>query len=273
MSEAELVQRLKDGDESAFEEFVLTRGARATGVARRLLGSGPDAEDAVQDAFLSAWKAMGLFDGRSALSTWFHRITVNAAIARLHSRSRRKEVPMNDLGLEDSGTDSDADRPDPKPDPVAQAELARIVWGVIENLPDADRAVLVLRDVEEVPSKDVAAALRVSDAAVRQRLHRARQVVAERLQPVLCESRALTCGGRVDLLFDYIDEALERDLRIPVDEHLMACPKCRGFLGLYRETVATPRRSVPQFESPELPVDRRQALLAAVRHMREADAG
>ncbi|HSB64517.1 MAG TPA: sigma-70 family RNA polymerase sigma factor [Thermoanaerobaculia bacterium] len=271
MTEIELVQRLKGGDGSAYEEFVRAHGARALGVARRLLGDGPDAEDAVQDAFLSAWKAMGQFDGRAALSTWLHRITINAAIARLKSRTRRRETPMDTFDPDPSGDESGGNVPDPKPDPVAQADLARIVWGEIEELPDEERAVLVLRDVEEFPSKEVAAALGISDAAVRQRLHRARQALAERLQPVLCESRELTCGGRLDLLFDYIDEALERDLRVPVEEHLMACPKCRGFLGLYRETVAAPRHSASQLEPPELPAERRRSLLAAVRRLRDAD--
>jgi RNA polymerase sigma-70 factor (ECF subfamily) len=271
MSEAELVRRLKEGDGPAYEEFVGTHGTRALGVARRLLGDGPDAEDAVQDAFLSAWKAMDQFDGRATLSTWLHRITVNAAIARLKSRTRRKETSMDAPGPDPSGDDIGGDFADPRPDPIVQADLARIVWGGIQELPDEERAVLVLRDVEEFPSKDVATALGISDAAVRQRLHRARQSLAERLRPVLCEGRELTCGGRLDLLFDYIDEALESDLQAPVEKHLKDCPKCRGFLSLYRETVAAPRRAAFDLESPELPAERSRSLLAALRRQREAD--
>ena len=145
MTEIELVQRLKGGDGSAYEEFVRGHGARALGVARRLLGDGPDAEDAVQDAFLSAWKAMGQFDGRAALSTWLHRITINAAIARLKSRTRRRETPMDAFDPDPSGDESGGNVPDPKPDPVAQADLARIVWSRIEELPDEERAVLLAR--------------------------------------------------------------------------------------------------------------------------------
>lgn len=272
MTEAELLQRLKNGDESAYEDVVRTHGARAYGVARRFLEDGPDAEDAVQDAFLSAWRAIGQFDGRAALSTWLHRITVNAALARLNARSRRHETPMDDILLNPSGTEDSTELPDTRPDPLVQAELAQLVWTAVKGLEDNDRAVLVLRDVEEFPSKEVAARLGISDSAVRQRLHRARQAIAERLRPVLCEGRELTCGGRIDLLFDSIDGSLELALQLPVRDHLAACPKCRSFLELYRETIAAPRHSASWLEPDELPEGQRSAILAATRSRGDAGA-
>jgi uncharacterized protein with PIN domain len=156
-------------------------------------------------------------------------------------------------------------------DRAERAELARHVWGAIEELGEADRAVLVLRDVEEVPSKDVAAALGVSDAVIRQRLHRARLAVAERLHPALRESRRPECGGRLDLLFDYIDESLEAELSKPLSEHLASCAKCRGFLWHYRRTIAAPRESV-EADGVELPERRRQLVLEAALKGRWNDA-
>ncbi len=252
--------RRRDGD--AYERLVDTHGARARAVARRILGDGGDADDAVQDAFVAVWKGIDGFDGRAALSTWLHRIVVNASLARLKARVRRREVAMEDsrgAGAEDAGVAAER-----TPDALERAALARQVWDAIEELGDDERAALVLRDVEELPSREVAAALGVSDAAVRQRLHRARRAVAERLRPELREARDPACGGRLDLLFDYIDESLEQELRAPVAEHLLACRKCRGFLGLYRRTIAAPRESAPGAGAPR-GEGRKRALLAALR--------
>ena len=238
--------------------------AKVLAVARRVLGSGGDAEDAAQDAFLAAWRGIAGFDGRSSLGTWLHRIALNAAIARLKARARRKEVAM-----QDGPADGAADLPSlGEADPAQRTELARKVWGAIEELGDVDRAVLVLRDVEEVSSKEVAEALGLTDATVRQRLHRARQVVAERLRPSLREDRKIVCGGRLDLLFDYIDESLEKELMTPVFEHLASCAKCRGFLGAYRQTIVAPRESADALESVDLPERRKRRVLEAARTLR-----
>ena len=96
-SEVGLVARLRAGDESAYAELVRAQGPRMLAVARRLLRSDDDAADAVQEAFISAFRAIGNFEGGAKLSTWLHRIVVNAALMRLRNRARRPEVSIDEL--------------------------------------------------------------------------------------------------------------------------------------------------------------------------------
>jgi len=83
--------------------------------------------------------------------------------------------------------------------------------------------------------------LQLSDASVRQRLHRARQVIAERLRPELCEAESITCGGQLDLLFDYLDDLLGADVRVPVIDHVTGCDTCQTLASKYRSTIRAPR--------------------------------
>ena len=91
-----LVERLRAGDDEAYEHLVREHTGRMLAVARRILGNDDDAGDAVQDAFLSAFKSLDRFEGGSKLSTWLHRITVNAALGRL--RRRRKQAEAKKAG-------------------------------------------------------------------------------------------------------------------------------------------------------------------------------
>src|SRR5262245_22667814 len=87
--EAERLSALRAGDPAAFEELVRAEGGRLLMVARRLVGNEEDARDALQDAFLSAFRSIDRFQGGSRISTWLHRIVVNAALIRLRTRRRR----------------------------------------------------------------------------------------------------------------------------------------------------------------------------------------
>lgn len=243
-----LVNQLRQGEAGAYDQLVKTHSDRVRGVAARVLGNGSDAEDAAQETFLAAWRGIGGFDGRSALSTWLHRIALNTSLAILRSKSRKREIAMTDISVRRADDPPGGGRvlepEDDRPDPVEQADVARLVWKAVEELPEEYRLVLVLRDVEEMPSKEVAATLALSDATVRQRLHRARRAVAERLRPELCSGARLTCGGRLDLLLDWIDGQLEPDLQVPVRGHLDSCPACQDLLTQYRETIAATKKAL-----------------------------
>ncbi|MCB9840397.1 MAG: sigma-70 family RNA polymerase sigma factor [Phycisphaeraceae bacterium] len=192
--EADLVRRLKAGQDEAFEELVRSLTPRLLAVARRATRTEADAEDAVQDAFLSAFKAIGLFDGRSTLSTWLHRIVVNAALMKARKASTRRETSIEALlPTFEGGHHTASPRAwtgvgsggDVTEGGGVGIERRRALWEAIARLPEEFRDVLLMRDVEQMESKAVAAALGISDALVRQRLHRARQALVKMLEPVM----------------------------------------------------------------------------------------
>ncbi len=183
--DAAYLAALRSGDDTAYELLVRQHGARLIAVARRLLQNDEDARDAVQDAFLSAFKSLHQFDGQCSLSTWLHRISVNSALMKLRSRKRRPEQNIDDL-LPQFVADGHAAEPatawDQTADSLAeQRELRKVVRENIERLPELYRTVLLLRDIEELSTDETARLLGVTLTAVNTRLHRARQALRTRL--------------------------------------------------------------------------------------------
>ncbi len=186
--EAALVARLQAGDDAAFEELVKGSSGRMLAVARRLLPREADAHDAVEDAFLSAFRALVRFDGRSRLTTWLHRITVNACLMKLRSQRRRPERQIEDF-LPTFLPDGHQTRPSrawtqSTLDALADREKRLLIREHIARLPEHYRLVLVLRDIEELSTEETASALGLTTNAVKTRLHRARQALKELLDPV-----------------------------------------------------------------------------------------
>jgi RNA polymerase sigma-70 factor (ECF subfamily) len=183
--EAPLVSRLKAGDEDAFRTLVTAHGARMLSVARRYLRDEGHAQDAVQDALLSAFRAIGSFKGDSRLSTWLHRIVVNAALMKLRSQQRRPEESIEDLlprFLEDGHfADPPKEWHEGAEEALGRVEVRELVRREIQKLPDSYRSVLMLRDIEELDTGETARLLEISPNAVKVRLHRARQALRERL--------------------------------------------------------------------------------------------
>ncbi|MBI1853148.1 MAG: sigma-70 family RNA polymerase sigma factor [Planctomycetes bacterium] len=184
--EAELTERLRRGDDAAFETLVREYGGRMLVVARRLLGSEDDARDAVQDAFLSAFRRIDSFEGSSRVSTWLHRIVVNAALMKMRSRRCRPEKSIEDLlpRFDDGGdwiaSTSSLGLPG---DVVAERrETREVVRRAIDQLPDTYRTVLLLRDIEELDTEEAAKVLGITPNAVKIRLHRARQALRTLLE-------------------------------------------------------------------------------------------
>jgi RNA polymerase sigma-70 factor, ECF subfamily len=180
-AEASLIARLKAGDEAAFAEVVEAQAGRCLAVARRFMRTDDDAQDAVQDAFLSMFRNIDRFDGQSRLSTWLHRIVVNACLMKLRARSRRPETSIESL-LPSFVEDGHQSRPSTHwpEDPAAgleQRELRALVRRRIDELPEPYRNVLLLRDIEGLDTAETAAVLGLSETAVKTRLHRARQAL------------------------------------------------------------------------------------------------
>jgi RNA polymerase sigma-70 factor (ECF subfamily) len=179
-NEPVIVERLRQGDEAAFELLVRRYAGRMLAVAKRLVRDEEEARDAVQDALLSAFRSVHRFEGGSQLGTWLHRIVVNSALMRLRSRRRRPECSIEDL-LPVFGPDGHrALRPDEAEGADVQLErdqVRAVLRECVDCLPEGYRQVYLLRDVEELSTEEAAAALNTTPNAVKIRLHRARQAL------------------------------------------------------------------------------------------------
>jgi RNA polymerase sigma-70 factor (ECF subfamily) len=180
--ETALIAALQAGDDAAYQTLVETHIGRMLAVARRMLGNEDDANDAVQDAFLSAFKAIDRFEGNAQLGTWLHRIAVNASLMKLRSRKRRRDEVSIEALLPSFKPDGHMSRSPgawntTSDDLAQQDETKRRIRELIESLPADYRDVVLLRDIEELDTRQTGQILGVSDSAVKTRLHRARQAL------------------------------------------------------------------------------------------------
>lgn len=189
--EARLLTRLRADEDAAFDELVRVSGGRMLAVARRMLTREEDAQDAVQEAFLSAFKSLERFDGRSQLATWLHRITVNACLMKLRSQRRRPEKSIEDFlpaFLEDGHQRKSSTPWKPLASSGIELEETRaLIRSKIEELPEQYRLVLILRDIEDLDTEEAATVLGITPNAVKTRLHRARQALRGLLDPHFAE--------------------------------------------------------------------------------------
>jgi RNA polymerase sigma-70 factor (ECF subfamily) len=181
IDEAALVARLRAKDDDAFAVLVRTYMGRLLRVARRFLNSEEDARDVVQDAFVAAFRSIGTFKAGSTLATWLHRIVVNSALMKLRTQRRHPEEDLDDL-LPQFAADGhqlvpSVDWNESAEEMVERAEMRDIVRRAIDMLPETHRVVLMMRDIEEMTTEEVAQALGITANAVKVRLHRARQAL------------------------------------------------------------------------------------------------
>ena len=195
-ADAELLARLRVGDETAYEQLVRAETRHLLAVARRLLRNEEDARDAVQQAFLSAFRALPNFTGQSRLTTWLHRIITNTALMKLRARRRHREESIEDLLPDFLADDHHREQFDdwalPADSRLIKQETRERVRAAIDTLPESYRTVLLLRDIEELSTDETAAALGVTIGTVKIRLHRARLALMKLLRPEMRRDTADT---------------------------------------------------------------------------------
>lgn len=178
---------LRAGDPAAFEVLVRCYAGRMREAALRILQNEEDAADAVQEAFVSAFRALERFEEKARVGTWLQRIAINAALMRLRSRRNRHEQDVEELlpefhasgpFVEQQG--SWAELPE---DPLVREELCEHVRRHIAELPDKFRIPLLLRDIEGLDNAELARELGVTVNAAKIRVHRARQALRALLEP------------------------------------------------------------------------------------------
>jgi RNA polymerase sigma-70 factor (ECF subfamily) len=175
------VANLRAGDPLAFEQLVRRDTPRLLSVARRILRNDDDARDAVQQAFIAAFKSRDQFQGNAQPSTWLHRIAVNKALDILRARQRHPEDSIDDLLPRFLPDGHFSERftvwPEAMEARIDRKRLAATVRDAIDHLPESHRLVLLLRDIEELSTEEAASALGITPNAVKLRLHRARMAL------------------------------------------------------------------------------------------------
>ena len=175
MTEQEIVLRAKGGDQDAFAELVTAHQDRIYTLCLRMTGNREDAQDAAQEAFLNAWRALPSFKGESSFSTWVYRLTSNACIDHLRRRKRRRDLEAASLTGEDG--ESDWEPADHQSDPALQTERRMAKEAVEEglrSLPDHQREILVMRELSGLSYQEIGAALDLDLGTVKSRIARAR---------------------------------------------------------------------------------------------------
>jgi len=188
-SDEALLTRLAGGETSAVETLMQRYGGRCYRLAFGVVRNAADAEEIVQDVFLSVLRKHTSFEGRAALGSWIYRITVNTALNKRRGKRSEVEVPLEDYlptFKPDGHREGDramlvADWSQSPDHALASAETRRLVLEGIGLLPPQYRAILIMRDVEELSNEETAGALGESVAAVKSRLHRARMALREHL--------------------------------------------------------------------------------------------
>ena len=186
LSDGEIVARVRAGETALFEILMRRHNQRVYRVARAVLKDETEAEDAMQQAYINAFKHLDQFEERAQFSTWLTRITVHEALARRRQRKVQAAIASpTDGNLSGEAMES---LPAREPDPEQQAytaELGHLLESAVDSLPEAYRIVFMLRAVEGLSTAETAAGLSLGEEAVKTRLHRARAMlrgaIAERL--------------------------------------------------------------------------------------------
>ena len=214
----EVVRRVLAGETPLFEILMRRYNQRLYRAALAILGNDAEAEDVLQDAYVRAYQHLHQFEGRAQFSTWLTRIAVNEALAR--ARRRNRNISLDDP-IKPGGDPlmSSFAASDPNPEQQAsQAELGRVLETAILTIPEKYRAVLILRDVENMTTAEVATTLNLTEENVKVRLHRARALVRKQLHalagavaPQAFGFMGERCDRVVKRVFERLEELAGKD--------------------------------------------------------------
>jgi RNA polymerase sigma-70 factor (ECF subfamily) len=184
-TDADLVKAIKRHDQSAFEALMRRHNGKLFRIARAILRDDAEAEDALQDGYLEAYRRIDGFRGEAQLATWLVRIVINQALMRLRRQKRDRVVVPFGGGQGSDGERTTPDIADDKaespPEAALRGEVRRLLERRIDELPVAFRTVFVMREVEDMTVEETAACLSIPAATVRTRLFRARALLREAL--------------------------------------------------------------------------------------------
>ena len=186
LDEQQLISQLKARDDAALETLMAQYETKVFGLARRVTGNREDAEEVLQDVFLTVVQKIETFRGEAKLSTWIYRIATNAALMKLRKRPKVQTLPLEEeLGpaMDERGhlAEPVVDWTRLPPDQLERKELVQRIEQAMDQLPEEYRSVFVLRDIEGLSAEEACEVLNLSVAALKSRLHRARLFMRKQL--------------------------------------------------------------------------------------------
>jgi RNA polymerase sigma-70 factor (ECF subfamily) len=210
LSDEAVVRRVCAGEVELFEVLVRRHDARVYRTARSILRNEAEAEDAMQSAWLHAYQHLGEFQGAAAFSTWLVRIAANEALGRLRRRARLVAIEDGEAEEESTMTPTRRDGPE---DRAAAREAVRLLERAVDELPAPYRSVFVLREVEQLSTRETAQALDLGEEAVKVRLHRAKGMLrkalgeeVDRAAPEAFQFLAPRCNRMVERVMEAVRE-------------------------------------------------------------------
>lgn len=186
LSDVTLVERTKERDPLAFRELLGRHEATLLRLAQRLVRNDNDAQEILQEVFLTTWQKLGAFEDRAQVGSWLYRVTVNASLMHLRLRKRRISAVSFEGDEPRNGSYAHTQGPSPRPDQEFESqELRRVLQDAIARLPPILRSVLVIRDVQGCSTREAGQMLGLTDVAVKTRLFRARRALRENIKNYL----------------------------------------------------------------------------------------
>lgn len=267
--ERRLLSAARGGERKALDRLLQLLSGPVYRFGRGFCGDPHDAEDVAQVTLAALARTLHDFRGESSLTTWAYRVARNACTRQ---RRRGAQAPARFESL-DAGTPA---RPgalqvaDPREDPeraLERADLRDALQRAIAALPPSQREVLVLRDVEGLPAKQVGEALRISERAVKSRLHRARVALRELLAPYAPQAQhvegAPRCPDTARLVSRYLEGELDAGACAKLEMHVKSCPDCGATCATLKDALATCR----SWRGEKLPESIRTSLRSAIRQV------
>lgn len=187
-----LVSRCQEGDSSAFEELVLKYRQSVINLVYHYIGYGTDIEDVAQKIFIKVYFSLPKFDIKRPFFPWLYRISINQCYDELRHKKRRKTYTFSELSLDDTGSiekliDQSEDH---TPDDDNKSTMQALLYRGLDQLPDHQRKVIVLRDIESVPYTEMAEILKCTEQAARLKVFRARNKLKTIFEKMLPKKKA-----------------------------------------------------------------------------------
>jgi RNA polymerase sigma-70 factor (ECF subfamily) len=261
-NEDSLLRAARGGDRSALSALLEQHQQRVFGFGMKMCGDVEDAQEVAQETLLTMVRSLPSFRGDAAISTWLYTVARSFCIKK---RRRSKGAPAHHEPLDQAAQERSA-APVPSPEQSLLGREARdAVAAALDSLEPEAREVVVLRDIEGLTAPEVAQITGLSVAAVKSRLHRARQALRERLVAVVGgganEPATPSCPDVLTLLSKKLEDEVSPDLCAEMERHVEGCPHCKGLCDSLKRTLAVCK----SFPSPSVPRHVQESLRQAVQ--------